>query len=72
MRGDITRKQLDATYHAPAEPEPSKDPGPRRVPNGLSISWGNSHAKIRAAMPAAYDVDVNLSDGRRLLNVVSS
>jgi hypothetical protein len=29
-------------------------------------------AKIRAAMPVDYNVDVNLSDGRRLLSVVKS
>jgi hypothetical protein len=74
MGGEITRKQLVATYHAPPEPEPSEVPRltVRRVSNGIKISWGRSKAKIRAAMPVDYNVDVNLSDGRRVLRVVRS
>lgn len=72
MHGQITRRQLVATYRAPSEPEPSKVPSlrVRRLANGLSISWSGSRAAIRAAMPVAYNVDVNLTDGRRLLAVV--
>lgn len=74
MGGEIMRKQLVATYQAPPEPEPYQVPRltVRRVSNGITISWARSMAKIRAAMPVDYNVDVNLSDGRRLLSVVQS
>lgn len=74
MHGEEVRKQLVATYDAPPEPEPFKVPGlaVRRVKNALRISWLPSGARIRAAMPVDYNVDVNLSDGRRLVDVVSS
>ena len=72
MGGEITRKQLVATYDAPAEPEPSEVPGitVRRVGNTLHVAWRQSAAKIRAAMPVDYNVDINLTDGRELLDVV--
>jgi hypothetical protein len=72
MNGDITDKQLVATYDAPAEPEPSMVPDLRvqRVPNGIRISFKPSRAPIQAAKPIDYNVDVNLSDGRELLEVL--
>jgi hypothetical protein len=74
MNGVETRRELVATYDAPPEPEPSKVPHLRvhRVPGALQISWDDSHAAIRAARPVDYDVDVNLTDGRKLLYVLRS
>jgi hypothetical protein len=73
MNGEITSRQLVASYRAPAEPEPSMVPAliAQRVGSGVQISWGASHAPVRFALPTAYDVDVNISDGRRLLDVMS-
>jgi hypothetical protein len=72
MNGVETRRQLVATYDAPPEPEPTEVPHEtvRRLPNALSITWVASGAKIHAAMPVDYDVDVTLSDGRKLLFVL--
>jgi hypothetical protein len=72
MNGEITRRQLIATYDAPPEPEPSEVPmvRVRRTGNALRISWRSSHAAISAAKPIDYDVDINLMDGRRLLDVM--
>jgi hypothetical protein len=72
MNGEMTRKQLVATYDAPVEPEPSIVPEVtvRREGDGLTISWAASSAAIRAAMPMDYDVVVNLTDGRQLLDVI--
>ncbi len=72
MNGEETRRELVATYDAPSEPEPTEVPHEmvKRLPDALSISWAGSGAKIRAAMPVDYDVDVNLTDGRRLLFVL--
>jgi hypothetical protein len=71
MNGEITDKQLVATYRAPGEPEPSRVPKlvVQRVAGGVQISWGASRAPIAAAMPMDYNVDVNISDGRRLLDI---
>lgn len=71
MNGEITEDQLVATYRAPREPEPSAVPRlvVRRVGNSVRITWGASRAPIAAARPMDYDVDVNVSDGRRLLDV---
>jgi hypothetical protein len=70
MNGEITDMQLVATYHAAAEPEPSEVPRLvlDRVSGGVRISWAASHAPIAAARPMIYDIDVNVSDGRRLLD----
>ena len=72
MNGEITRKQLVATYDAPVESEPSIVPSltVRREGDAVKISWGASAAAIRAAMPMDYDVDINLMDGRKLLDVI--
>ena len=72
MGGEITRKELVASYDAPAEPEPSEVPEitVRRVGNTLRIVWRRSAASTSAAMPVDYNVDVNLTDGRELLDVV--
>jgi hypothetical protein len=72
MNGTETRRELVATYDAPTEPEPSKVAHVRvdRVAGGLEIKWSDSTAPIRAARPIDYDVDVNLSDGRKLLYVL--
>ena len=72
MNGDITDKQLVATYDAPPEPEPSMVPDLLvvRVRNGIRISFKPSQAPIQAARPIDYNVDVNLSDGRKLLAVL--
>jgi hypothetical protein len=74
MNGQITSKQLVATYDAPAEPKPSEVPAMKveRTPSGLRISWAPSHAPMAEARPMVYDIDVNLSDGRKLLVVVRS
>jgi hypothetical protein len=74
MNGQITSKQLVATYDAPVEPEPSEVPAMKvqRTAGGLRISWAPSHAPMPASRPMVYDVDVNLSDGRKLLVVVRS
>ena len=74
MNGEITSKQLVATYDAPAEPEPSEVPAMKvqRSNGGLRISWAPSHAPMAEAKPMVYDIDVNLSDGRKLLVVVRS
>lgn len=73
MNGEITSRQLVASYRASAEPEPSMVPTlvAQRVGSGIQISWSASRAPVRAALPTAYDVDVNISDGRRLLDVMS-
>lgn len=72
MNGEITREQLVASYRAPVEPEPSIVPAlrVRRAGGSIVISWRHSHASIRAATPIDYDVDINLSDGRKLLDVI--
>ena len=72
MNGMETRKQLVATYDAPGEPEPSIVPllAVRREGDAVKISWRKSAAAIRAAMPMDYDVDINLTDGRKLLDVI--
>jgi hypothetical protein len=71
MNGEITEDQLVATYTAPREPEPSRVPKliVQRVGRSVRITWGTSRAPIAAARPMVYDVDVNISDGRRLLDV---
>ena len=72
MNGVETRKQLVATYDAPVEPEPSivSSLTVRREGDALKITWRKSTGAIRAAMPMDYDVDVNLTDGRKLLEVI--
>jgi hypothetical protein len=74
MNGQITARQLVATYRAPAEPEPSEVPSlmVRRAGSGLAISWTGSGAQTSAAAPIGYDIDVSLSTGARLLRVVSA
>ena len=74
MNGEVTDKQLVATYDAPREPMPEEIPelDVRRVPEGISIGFKPSKAPIRAAKPIDYNVDINLSDGRRLLDVLPS
>jgi hypothetical protein len=74
MNGEITSKQLVATYDSPAEPKPSEVPAMKvqRTSTGLRISWAPSHAPMAEARPMVYDIDVNLSDGRKLLVVVRS
>jgi hypothetical protein len=71
MNGEITEDQLVATYRAPREPEPSAVPKliVRRVGSSVSITWGASRTRVAEARPMNYDVDVNVSDGRRLLDV---
>jgi hypothetical protein len=44
----------------------------QRTSTGLRISWAPSHAPMAEARPMVYDIDVNLSDGRKLLVVVRS
>ena len=44
----------------------------RRADGAVDISWGASQAPEAAAKPMVYDVDVNVSDGRRLLDVMVS
>jgi hypothetical protein len=70
MNGEITDMQLVATYHTAAEPEPSEVPRLvlDRVSGGVRINWAASHAPIAAARPMIYDIDVNVSDGRHLLD----
>lgn len=70
--GEITEDQLVATYTAAREPEPSRVPKltVQRVGSSVTISWAASHAPIAAAKPVDYDIDVNISDGRRLLDVI--
>jgi hypothetical protein len=72
MNGVETRRELVATYDAPPEPEPTEVPSEvvHRVPDGLSVGWDASHGTIPDAGPVDYDVDVNLSDGRKLLLVL--
>jgi hypothetical protein len=72
MNGEITDMQLVATYDAPPEPEPSEVPDliVRRADGAVDISWGASEAPEAVARPRVYDVDVNISDGRRLLDVM--
>ena len=74
MNGEITDKQLVATYEAPREPEPQEVPelDVRRVADGISIGFKPSKAPIQAAKPIDYNVDMTLSDGRRLLDVLPS
>jgi hypothetical protein len=74
MNGQITSKQLVATYDAPVQPEPSAVPAMKveRSAGGLRISWAPSHAPMAASKPMVYDIDDNLSDGRKLLVVVRS
>ncbi|MBV9944567.1 MAG: hypothetical protein JO262_20755 [Solirubrobacterales bacterium] len=69
--GEITEDRLVATYMAPREPEPSRVPklSVQRVGSNVTISWGASQAPVAAARPMDYDIDVNISDGRRLLDV---
>jgi hypothetical protein len=72
MNGEVTDKRLVATYDAPREPMPEEIPelDVRRVPGGISIGFKPSKAPIRAAKAIDYNVDINLSDGRRLLDVL--
>jgi hypothetical protein len=74
MNGEITDKQIVATYEAPREPEPHEVPelDVRRVADGISIGFKPSKAPIQAAKPIDYNVDITLSDGRRLLDVLPS
>jgi hypothetical protein len=74
MNGEETDKQLVATYDAPREPEPREIPelDVRRVRAGISVRFKPSKAPIRAAKPIDYNVDINLSDGRKLLDVLPS
>ena len=73
MHGEITRRQLVATYYAPPEPEPSEVPmlQVRRIGNEIEIRWDDSHAPIAAAKPIDYDVDIVTMDGRRMVDVMS-
>jgi hypothetical protein len=73
INGGITEKQLVATYRAPAEPEPSAVGKliAERAGGEVRIAWSASNAPVRAAVPIFYNVAVNVSDGRRLLYVVS-
>lgn len=72
MNGVETRRELVATYEAPPRPEPPEVPSEivHRVPGGLSVGWGASREQISVDRPVDYDVDVNLSDGRKLLLVL--
>jgi hypothetical protein len=74
MNGEIVHKQLIATYDAPPEAEPSIVPSLRieRLGNTLTMSWKRSTAPEKAARAIEYNVDINLSDGRRLLDVASA
>ncbi len=74
MNGMETRRELVATYDAPPEPEPSEVPSliVRRVPEGLRIGFAGSDPPVAVASPVDYDVDVNLSNGRKLLDVLRS
>jgi hypothetical protein len=73
-QGAPTEDQLVARYNAPVEPEPSRVPklAVRREGETLQIGWTGSSTPDPLAKPVAYDVDVNLSDGRKLLVVVGS
>jgi len=70
MNGEITDEQLVASYRAVPEPEPSEVPRLvlDRVDGGVRISWAASRAPDPAALPMIYDIDVNVGDGRRLLD----
>ncbi len=72
MNGEMTDRQLVATYDALPEPEPSKVPDliVDRVPNGIEIRFKPSTAPIQAAMPIDYNVDINLTDGSEQLAVL--
>ncbi len=74
MGGMETRRELVATYDAPPEREPSEVPSliVRRVPEGLRIGFAGSDPPVAVARPVDYDVDVNLSNGRKLLDVLRS
>jgi hypothetical protein len=71
MNGDTTRMQEVATYVVASEPEPSKVPILKvdRSGTNVTITWRGSTALDKFAMPIDYNVDINLSDGRELLDV---
>jgi len=71
-QGAPTEDRIVARYNAPAEPEPSSVSKltVRREGETLRIGWTGSSTPDPLARPVAYDVDVNLSDGRKLLVVV--
>jgi hypothetical protein len=72
INGEIVHKQLVATYHAPPRREPSIVPrlSVQRAGSTVTIHWAGSTAPERAAKAVAYNVGINLSDGRRILDVV--
>jgi hypothetical protein len=71
MNGEITSKQLVASYKVGTEPEPSEVPTLRlqRVGNSVRITWKGSNTTDPDAKPIDYNVDINVSDGRALLDV---
>lgn len=72
MNGEVTDKRLVATYDAPPEPEPSEVPKlvVDRVPDGITVGFKPSEAPTQVAEPMDYNVDVNLTNGRKLLDVL--
>jgi hypothetical protein len=74
MNGEIVHKQLVASYSAPPEPEPSIVPSLKvqRIGTTVRVIWGGSKAPESAARAVDYNIDINLSDGRRLLDVASA
>ncbi|MBV8987856.1 MAG: fibronectin type III domain-containing protein [Solirubrobacterales bacterium] len=71
MNGEITNKELVATYRVGTEPEPSIVPNLtlRRIGTSVTITWKGSTTTDPNAKPMDYNVDVNLSDGRELVDV---
>jgi hypothetical protein len=74
MNGEIVHKQLVASYVAPPEPEPSIVPSLRvqRVGTTVRVIWAGSKAPEAASKAVDYNIDINLSDGRRLLDIASA
>ncbi len=74
MNGEITGRDLVATYDAPPEPEPAEVPAlsVHRVPGGLMIGFAGSDPAVSVAKPVDYDVDVNLTTGRKLVDILRS
>ncbi len=71
MNGEITNKELVASYTVATEPEPSMVPNLtlRRIGSSVTITWKGSTTADPDAKPMDYNVDINLSDGRELLDV---
>ena len=64
-RGELRRPARTRAHRGPHETV-------RRLTDALSVSWAASHAQIRAAVPVDYDVEVTLTDGRRLRFILRS